>query len=296
MITLKEAHHGLRLDAAMAEVTGETRSTVQHWIKEKRVFHNDQLAKASTKVKAGDIITYTVVEATPLDLTPVNLDLDIVYQDDVLLVVNKPEGLTVHPSGTSTEPTLVHGLLYQVKDLGAFDDTIRPGIVHRLDKDTSGLLLVAKTKDALLKLQADLKARTIKREYYALVEGRIDVAKGMIEAPIGRHPTKRQSMAVIAGGKDAITHFEVVKRYEKMTLVKCRLETGRTHQIRVHFHHIGHPVVNDPKYGHPLTESGQYLHAFSLSFQHPVSEAPLSFEVPRPKTFEDFLQTLVEIP
>ena len=293
MLKINEEQAGKRLDAALSEMMNETRSTIQSWIKDGRVWQNGTLAKASTKVKAGDEITTEAPEVKALELTPVNLNLDIVYEDSDLLVINKPKGLTVHPSGTSDEVTLVHGLLYQVKDLGAFDDTIRPGIVHRLDKDTSGLLVVAKNKPALLKLQADLKERLVKREYYALVEGRIDPDKGMIEAPIGRHPTKRQSMSVIAGGKDAITHFEVVKRYLEMTLVKCQLETGRTHQIRVHFHHIGHPVYNDPKYsGKKGEKDGQFLHAFRLSFLHPKTQAPLQFEIPLPEVFENFLKTL----
>jgi len=293
MLKINEEQAGKRLDAALSEMMNETRSTIQSWIKDGRVWQNGTLAKASTKVKVGDEITTEAPEVKALELTPVNLNLDIVYEDSDLLVINKPKGLTVHPSGTSDEVTLVHGLLYQVKDLGAFDDTIRPGIVHRLDKDTSGLLVVAKNKPALLKLQADLKERLVKREYYALVEGRIDPDKGMIEAPIGRHPTKRQSMSVIAGGKDAITHFEVVKRYLEMTLVKCQLETGRTHQIRVHFHHIGHPVYNDPKYsGKKGEKDGQFLHAFRLSFLHPKTQAPLQFEIPLPEVFENFLKTL----
>ena len=293
MIIIQEEQTGQRLDAALTDLTDETRSTIQNWIKEDRVWVNGQLAKASLKVKAGDTITYQTSEIKALELTPVNLNLAVVYEDDDLLVINKPRGLTVHPSGTSDEVTMVHGLLYQVKDLGAFDDTIRPGIVHRLDKDTSGLLLVAKNKKTLLALQKDLQDRLIKREYKALVEGRVDPDKGMIEAPIGRHPAKRQSMAVIAGGKDAITHFEVIHRYQEMTLLKCQLETGRTHQIRVHFHHIGHPVYNDPKYGGKKgLKDGQFLHAFRLSFTHPTTKKALSFEAPLPDVFENFLKTL----
>lgn len=293
MIIIQEEQSGQRLDAALTDLTEETRSTIQNWIKEERVWVNGQLAKASLKVKVGDTITYQTPEIKTLELTPVNLNLAVVFEDDDLLVINKPRGLTVHPSGTSDEVTMVHGLLYQVKDLGAFDDTIRPGIVHRLDKDTSGLLLVAKNKKTLLALQKDLQDRFIKREYKALVEGRVDPDKGMIEAPIGRHPSKRQSMTVIAGGKDAITHFEVIHRYHEMTLLKCQLETGRTHQIRVHFHHIGHPVYNDPKYGGKKgLKDGQFLHAFRLSFTHPTTGKSLSFEAPLPDVFENFLKTL----
>jgi 23S rRNA pseudouridine1911/1915/1917 synthase len=293
MIIIQEDQSGQRLDAALTDLTEETRSTIQNWIKEERVWVNGQLAKASLKVKAGDTITYQTPEIKTLELTPVNLNLAVVFEDEDLLVINKPKGLTVHPSGTSDEVTMVHGLLYQVKDLGAFDDTIRPGIVHRLDKDTSGLLLVAKNKKTLLALQKDLQDRLIKREYKALVEGRVVPDKGMIEAPIGRHPTKRQSMTVIAGGKDAVTHFEVIHRYQEMTLLKCQLETGRTHQIRVHFHHIGHPVYNDPKYGGKKgLKDGQFLHAFRLSFNHPTTGKPLSFEAPLPDVFENVLKTL----
>lgn len=290
MYKVTEELKGLRLDMALVALTNETRSTVKQWCDDGRVSVNDHNLKPSYKVSVGDVIKVTVKEETLLDLTPIDLNLDIVYEDEDLAVINKPIGLTVHPSHTTKEATLVHGLLYQIKDLGAFDDVIRPGIVHRLDKDTSGLLVVAKNKETLLALQSALQERTIKREYVALVKGVIKPDKGTIDAPIGRHPKERQSMAVVAGGKPSITHFEVLKRFSDSTYIKCMLDTGRTHQIRVHLSHLGHPVLNDPKYGHVFEPKvGQFLHAKWLKFTHPKTQKALSFEVELPPIFHEYL-------
>lgn len=290
MYKVTENLEGLRLDKALVALAGETRSTVKQWLDEKRVTVNRALLKPSYKVVLGDVIEVAKKEETILDLEPIDLNLEIVYQDDDLAVINKPVGLTVHPSHTTKEPTLVHGIMHQIKDLGAFDDVIRPGIVHRLDKDTSGLLVVAKNKETLLALQKALQDRLIKREYVALVKGVIKPDKGTIDAPIGRHPKERQSMAVIASGKPSITHFEVLKRFSNSTLIKCILDTGRTHQIRVHLSHLGHPVLNDPKYGSKFdTRMGQLLHAKKLSFIHPKTQKSLSFEAPIPIFFDEYL-------
>ena len=216
------------------------------------------------------------------------------YEDEDLLVVNKPSGLIVHPSETTEEDTLVHGLLYHIKDLQPIDDTLRPGIVHRIDKETSGLLVVAKNKEAMLALQEELKAQKTAREYVALVEGVIQHNKGKIDAPIGRHPKERKNMAVTAKGKASVTYFEVLERFEAHTLVKCSLESGRTHQIRVHMQYINHPIVGDPKYGLKKTDVtyGQYLHAATLGFTHPKTHKFLTFNQPLPDYFEEKLKTL----
>lgn len=290
MYNITEEHEGMRLDKALVVLTNETRSTIKQWLDEGLIRVNEACLKPSYKVRKDDVITITKKEPSILDIAPVNLDLEIVYQDQDLAVINKPVGLTVHPSHTTHEPTLVHGILYQIPDLGAFDDVIRPGIVHRLDKDTSGLLVVAKNKETLRALQSALQARRIKREYVALCKGVIKPNKGTIDAPIGRHPKERQSMAVIASGKPSITHFEVLKRYTSSTLIKCILDTGRTHQIRVHLSHLGHPILNDPKYGHSFDKRmGQLLHARKLSFTHPRTQKSVSFEAPLPSLFDEYL-------
>ncbi len=284
-----------RLDKTLMHHFEETRTTIQRWIEEGyvRVNHSVQ-TKASYKVKVDDVIELSVPEAKPLTLTPANIPLDCVFEDEHILIINKPAGLIVHPTPTTKENTLVHALLALPIDWGVFGETLRPGIVHRIDKDTSGLLVVAKTKPALLSLQAMLKKRTLKREYLALVEGVITHEKGTIDAPIGRHPKKRQQMSVVADGKEAITHFEVLERLAEHTLVRCQLESGRTHQIRVHMQYIGHPVYGDPLYGfrkHVL-DSGQMLHAKRLTLEHPITHETLSVEAPLPEEFENVLATL----
>ncbi len=293
MPKIDEAWAGKRCDIAASALLDETRSTIQRWIKDERLLINGQPAKASQKMALGDVLEVIYKAPEVIDLRPVDLALDILYEDADVAVINKPEGLTVHPASTTSEVTLVHGLLHQIKDLGAFDDAIRPGIVHRLDKDTSGAMVVAKHKAALLALQADLKARTVKRTYIALVKGHVAHEKGTIDAPIGRHPVKRQSMAVTPSGKPSITHFKVLEYLNDATLIECHLETGRTHQIRVHMAHIGHPVLGDPKYGSALKEGvGQFLHARTLSFNHPRTHEALTFDAPIPEDFNALLAAL----
>ena len=284
---------GKRTDIAASELFEESRSTIKNWINAGRLLHNNAPAKASQKVALNDTFDVTVKVPEILDLEPIDLALEIIYEDADIAVINKPAGLTVHPAATTKEATLVHGLLHQIKDLQAFDDTIRPGIVHRLDKDTSGAMVVAKHKAALLTLQTALKARTVKRTYIALVKGHLAHAKGTIDAPIGRHPVKRQSMAVTPGGKPSITHFNVLNYLDESTYIQCDLESGRTHQIRVHMAHIGHPVLGDPKYGVPLNQGcGQFLHAQTLSLVHPTSGETMTFDTPMPDDFKTLLDTL----
>lgn len=284
-----------RLDKVLVETDQSfTRTRIKHLIDEGFITVNNEPTKPSYKVKTDDVITIRFPEEKTIDLTPVDLGLDIVYEDEDLLVVNKPSGLIVHPTETSQEDTLVHGLLYHIKDLQPIDDTLRPGIVHRIDKETSGLLVVAKNKPTLLALQTELKAQKTQREYVALVEGVIQHNKGKIDAPVGRHPKDRQNMTVTGKGKESVTYFEVLERFEAHTLVQCTLESGRTHQIRVHMQFINHPIVGDPKYGLRKTDTsyGQYLHAKTLGFTHPKTKAFMSFSKDLPDFFLEKLESL----
>ncbi len=294
-LTIPESLEGMRLDKAIAELESSlSRNQIKGFIEEDLVHLNGLTTKASAKVMHGDTIVIERKEPEVLDLEPVNLNLDIIYQDKDLLVVNKPSGMIVHPAETVKEPTLVHGLLAEVDDLGVTNDTIRPGIVHRIDKETSGLLVVAKHEQALKALQASLKAQKVKREYYALVEGVIPHNIGKIDAPIGRDKKDRKRMSVQSGGRASVTHFQVVERFEAHTLILCQLETGRTHQIRVHLRYIGHPIVGDPVYGRRKTDTefGQYLHAATLAFDHPATNELMTFEAKLPDFFETKLSHL----
>jgi len=290
-----ETHTRMRLDK-MINMTDEslTRTRVKQLIDEGFITVNHQTEKPSYKVKENDVIHITFPEEKVIDLRPVDLNLDIIYEDSDLLVVNKPSGLIVHPTDTSEDVTLVHGLLHHIKDLKPIDDTLRPGIVHRIDKETSGLLVVAKNKETLLALQDELKAQKTHRQYVALVEGVIQHNKGKIDAPVGRHPKARKNMAVTAKGKDSVTHFEVLERFADHTLVQCNLESGRTHQIRVHMQYINHPIVGDPKYGRRKTDTsyGQYLHAQTLGFTHPKTHKFMSFSADLPDYFTEKLKIL----
>ena len=232
-------------------------------------------------------------ETKTLELRPENIPLDIVYEDDDVIVINKPQGMVVHPAPGHDEHTLVNALLYHCP-LSTINGTFRPGIVHRIDKDTSGLLMVAKNDKAHRSLAKQLKDKTNIREYVALVHGRIAEDEGTINAPIGRSLKDRKKQAVVKDGRNAVTHFEVLKRYRDYTLVKCILETGRTHQIRVHMKYIGHPLVGDPLYGPKKTikGNGQFLHAGKLGFVHPTTGKLLIFEAPLPKIFQECLEKL----
>ena len=286
-----------RIDKVLNERLADfSRSQIQQWIKEQHVSIDHKVIKANYKVSAGDKIVIEIPEPEELDLVPENLNLVIVYEDDDVVVVNKPQGMVVHPSAGHPNGTLVNGLLYQVKNLSTINDVVRPGIVHRIDKDTSGLLMVAKNDHAHESLAQQLKDKTSLRKYVALVHGEIPHEKGRIEAPIGRSKVNRKMQAVIEGGKPAVTHFEVLKRFEGFTLIELQLETGRTHQIRVHMQYIGYPVAGDPLYGpkKTLKGNGQFLHAKLLGFEHPTTGDSMVFEAPLPEIFEKTLATLQE--
>ncbi|WP_207940599.1 RluA family pseudouridine synthase [Enterococcus sp. DIV2402] len=286
-----------RLDKVLAEkLTDYSRSQVQQWLKEDAVTLDNQPVKANYKVKEGNHFTITIPEPVTLDLVAEDIPLDIVYQDEDVAVINKPQGMVVHPSAGHPNGTLVNALLYHLKDLSSINDVVRPGIVHRIDKDTSGLLMVAKNDAAHESLAKQLKDKTSLRKYIALVHGNISHEKGTINAPIGRSKTNRKMQAVIEEGKPAVTHFTVLERFGDFTLVELQLETGRTHQIRVHMQYIGFPVAGDPIYGpkKTLKGNGQFLHAKLLGFTHPRTNQQMVFEAPLPEIFEKNLKKLRE--
>ncbi|WP_020155581.1 RluA family pseudouridine synthase [Caldibacillus debilis] len=286
---------GMRIDKLLAGLDGEySRSQIQDWITEGRVSVNGKAVKANYRVQEGDRIEWTVPEPEILDVRPEPMDLDIYYEDRDVIVVNKPRGMVVHPSPGHLNGTLVNGLLAHCRDLSGINGVLRPGIVHRIDKDTSGLLMAAKNDFSHEHLARQLENKTVLRKYKAIVHGVIPHDYGTIDAPIGRDPKDRQSMAVVDSGKPAVTHFRVIERFDKYTLVECELETGRTHQIRVHMKYIGHPVAGDPKYGpkRTLPIDGQALHAGVLGFAHPRTGEFLIFEAPPPEDFERLLNGL----
>lgn len=290
-----EAQKGERIDKALASLESDwSRSQIQIWLKDGAVLVNGETVKTNYKVKPDDVVTVSVPDAEPLDIEAENLNLEIVYEDEDVLVVNKPRGMVVHPAPGHTSGTLVNGLMYQVKDLSGINGIMRPGIVHRIDKDTSGLLMVAKNDKAHVSLVDQLVKKTVTRKYIALVHGHIPHDKGTVDAPIGRDPRDRQSMTVVDSGKHAITHFRVLERFGNFTLVECRLETGRTHQIRVHMKYIGYPLAGDPKYGPKKTIEfdGQALHAAVIGFIHPRTEEYMEFESPLPQVFTELLEEM----
>ena len=292
-----EAQKGERIDKALASLESDwSRSQIQIWLKDGAVLVNGETVKTNYKVKPDDVVTVSVPEAEPLDIEAENLNLEIVYEDEDVLVVNKPRGMVVHPAPGHTSGTLVNGLMHQVKDLSGINGIMRPGIVHRIDKDTSGLLMVAKNDKAHVSLVDQLVKKTVTRKYIALVHGHLPHDKGTVDAPIGRDPRDRQSMTVVDSGKHAITHFRVLERFGNFTLVECRLETGRTHQIRVHMKYIGYPLAGDPKYGPKKTIDfdGQALHAAVIGFIHPRTEEYLEFETPLPQVFSELLEEMKE--
>ncbi len=270
-----------------------SRSRVQKLISDGMILVNGANVKSNYSVSLDDEVSIEIPANQELDLTPIKMDLDIIYQDSDLLVINKPRGLVVHPGAGVYDKTLVHGLLYEIKDLSGINGVNRPGIVHRIDKDTSGLLLVAKNDKAHIYLSKLLEDHKIKRTYLALVEGIINHDSGIVDAPIGRDERDRKRMAVTSkNSKPAITNFKVIQRFNKYTLIECQLETGRTHQIRVHMNYIGHPIVGDPKYGRRKTmdTNGQLLHAYKLEFTLPSDKSLKQLEVELPKYFKDVLE------
>lgn len=285
-----------RLDKTIMKYLSDvSRTNVQNWIKGGAVTINGKVAKASAKLAANDQVEISIPDPENTDILPENIPLDIVYEDHDVIVVNKPSGMIVHPSAGVYSGTLVNALLYHCDDLSGINGVNRPGIVHRIDKETSGLLMVAKNDFAHQSLAKQLEEHTVTRRYIALVHGVINHNLGRIEAPIGRDTKDRQKMAVSAhNSKSAITNFKVLERYQDMTLVECRLETGRTHQIRVHMQYIGHPVYGDPKYGYKNDDNthGQYLHAKVLGFVHPRSGEKLYFESDLPDYFQEKIEIL----
>lgn len=285
----------LRVDKYLAEVCEDlSRSELRDYFDQNLVRVNNKIIKPSLKVKNDDIIDIDTKEDEPLTLEKENIPLDIVYEDDDVIVINKPSGMVVHPAPGHYRGTMVNALLYHCNQLSNLGGDVRAGIVHRIDKDTSGLLVACKNNLAHKSLSEQLKAKTTTRKYIAIVTGSISHNLGKINAPIGRDPENRQKMAVVEGGKEAVTHFRVIDRFRDFTLLELELETGRTHQIRVHMAYIGHPVINDPLYGtkKQTTEFGQYLHAKTLGFVHPKTNEYLEFTSELPQEFIDKIEEL----
>lgn len=285
-----------RLDKVLETLMpSRSRSQLKLAIENGLVTVEGKRVKPSYKVVEGDRIEVTTPDPVALDLEPENIPLDIVYEDDDVIVVNKPAGMVVHPSAGHPNHTLVNALLYHTP-LSTINGTFRPGIVHRIDKDTSGLLMVAKNDHAHQSLAQQLKDKTNLREYIALVHGVIKQDSGTIDAPLGRSPKDRKKQAIVADGRHAVTHFKVLERYLNYTLILCWLETGRTHQIRVHMQSIGHPLAGDPLYGprKTIAGSGQFLHAEKLGFKHPTTGKQLVFEAPLPDDFKKVIDRLAK--
>ena len=291
-IKVNEEDKGLRIDSFLANNSDLSRSQIQKLIEEGRVLVNNETTVSRYKVNPGDFITAEYLEQTPTDIKPKDIALDIVYEDEDLIVINKPKGLVVHPAAGNYDNTLVNALLYHCKELSDINGYYRPGIVHRIDKDTSGLLVCAKNNAAHAALSAQLQDKTCFRKYYAIVNGIIDNNEGIINAPIGRSSKDRQKMEVTdKNSKEAITEFKVLQRLSSTCLVECELKTGRTHQIRVHMAFIKHPVLNDPKYSKKtIDETGQYLHAYYLSFIHPKTNERMEFVTDMPVYMKNYIR------
>lgn len=287
---------GIRLDLFLVEQKPDlTRSHIQKLVAGGMVQVNGGAVRVSYRVRPGDMVDLRIPEPGLTSVEPEGIPLDIRYEDEHLIVINKPRGMVVHPAGGNYSGTMVNALMHYCRDLSGINGVLRPGIVHRLDKDTSGLLVVAKNDQAHLSLAEQLQQRTVIRNYVALVHGRVQESKGMVDAPIGRHPADRQRMAVVAGGKAAITRYQVARRLDNYTYLELRLETGRTHQIRVHLDYLGHPVAGDNKYGPARPHfglDGQFLHAYRLGFSHPVSGDYLEFTSELPAVLAAVLQEL----
>ena len=298
---VKQQQNNMRLDKALVAFLPEkSRSFISNLIDDEKCLVNGKVAKNSLKVRAGDVIELDIPEAKPLDVTKEDIPLNIIYEDQDILIIDKPQGMVVHPSNGHWEHTLVNAIMYHCNDLSGINGVIRPGIVHRIDKDTSGLICVAKNDDAHNFLAEQLKDHTMSRTYVALVRGVIKENNGTINMPIGRDKRNRQKMAVSReNSKEAITNFTVLKRYSDNTLIECHLVTGRTHQIRVHLSYIGHPVEGDPLYGgrsyKKLYDGGQLLTAVKLKLIHPRNKKEMEFEAQIPSFFQNVLDKLNQI-
>ena len=291
-LVVQENEENVRLDTYISNNTDYSRTKISKLIKEQKVFVNNKPTPSNYKVKQKDIIEFTLPEEEKIDITPEKMDLNIVYEDDYLAIINKQSGLVVHPAVGNYSHTLVNGLMYHFSQISN-KKSIRPGIVHRLDKDTSGLMVVAKNDKVHEQLSEMIKEKKIERKYLALVWGVVKHDKGTIDAPIGRDFNNRQKYTVTdINSKESITHFKVIKRYKEVTLLECKLETGRTHQIRVHMEYINHPIVNDPLYGRRkiINDFGQMLHSKSIKLIHPVTKQKLEFEIEPPKEFIQILE------
>ena len=295
-LIIAEEQAGQRADVGLALLLDITRSNMQRLLEDGRAVKGAKVLKANYKLKAGDEIVVTLPEPQPLDAQPENIPLDIIYEDEDVVVVNKARGMVVHPAAGNYSGTLVNALLYHCKNLSGINGVIRPGIVHRLDKDTSGIMICAKNDEAHLSLSQQIQAKTARRTYLAVVRGNIKTDSGTIETQIARDKVDRKKMAVVKeNGREAITDYEVVERFGKYTLVRCKLRTGRTHQIRVHMEYLGYPLVGDPKYSPmktPFAIKGQALHSQTLEFTHPRTGERMRFEAPLPEDMQKIITRL----
>lgn len=295
-ITVEEADAGQRADIYLALQMGVSRSNIQKLLDDGRVLRGTKVLKSNYKVRTGEEITVLLPEAEPLEVQPENIPLDIIFEDEDVVVINKKRGMVVHPAPGNYTGTLVNALLYHCKNLSGINSVIRPGIVHRLDKDTSGIMIVAKNDMAHISLSEQIQSKTAKRSYIAIVRGNIKNDSGRISTQIARDKNDRKKMTVVQeGGRDAITDYEVMERFGRFTVVRCRLLTGRTHQIRVHLEHLGYPIVGDLKYSPmkvPFAITGQALHSQELAFVHPRTGACLHFEAPLPEDMQKIITRL----
>ena len=295
-LIITEEQAGQRADVVLAQLLDITRSNMQKLMDDGRAVKGTKVLKSNYKLKAGDKIVVTLPEPEPLDVQPENIPLDILYEDDDVVVVNKARGMVVHPAAGNYSGTLVNALLYHCKNLSGINGVIRPGIVHRLDKDTSGIMICAKNDQAHVSLSQQIQTKTAKRSYLCVVRGNIKTDSGTIETLISRDKNDRKKMAVVKeDGRNAITDYEVLERFGKYTIVKCNLRTGRTHQIRVHMEYLGYPIVGDPKYSPmktPFSINGQALHSLTLDFTHPRTGEAMHFEAPLPEDMHKIVTRL----
>lgn len=295
-VTAEAENAGTRADVFLAAKLGVSRSNMQKLLEDGRVKRGEKIIKANYKVRAGEMFVVDIPEPEPIEAVPENIPLDIIYEDDDVVVLNKTRGMVVHPAPGNYTGTLVNALLYHCSNLSGINSAIRPGIVHRLDKDTSGIMIVAKNDAAHISLSQQIQSKTAVRTYLAVVRGNIKTDSGTIETQIARDKTDRKKMAVVKeGGRDAITDYEVLERFGKYTLVRCKLRTGRTHQIRVHMEYLGYPLVGDPKYSPmktPFGIKGQALHSHTLEFTHPRTGERMNFEAPLPEDMHKIITRL----